>query len=108
MDYQKSILDRGVTVAYDQFGCEDYMRPGVSKPSDQARVQGIVRLMGGGYTRQIVLSNEVVRKTHLKKYGGYGYSHVLENILPDLRYFGVTEEQINTILVENPERLLPF
>lgn len=108
IDYQKSLLDRGATVAYDQFGADDYARPGCCKPSDQARVQGVLKLAQAGYVRQVVLSNEVVRKTHLRKYGGYGYAHVLENIVCDLRYFGVTEEQLRTMLVENPRRLLAF
>lgn len=108
IDYQKSLLDRGVTVAYDQFGGEEYVRPGWARPSDQSRVDGIVKLVKAGYTKQIVLSNEVLFKCALRKYGGYGYAHVLENIVPDLRYYGVTEEQINTMLVENPRRLFPF
>ncbi|MFH1169116.1 MAG: hypothetical protein V1691_00340 [Chloroflexota bacterium] len=108
LDYQKSILERGVYVAFDQCGCEEYVRPAWPKPNDQDRVQGIVNLVKAGYASRILLSNEVVRKSGLRKYGGYGYAHVLENIVPDLRYFGVTQEQINTMLVENPKKLFPF
>jgi len=28
--------------------------------------------------------------------------------VPDLKYYGVTDEQIHTMLVENPKKLLPF
>jgi phosphotriesterase-related protein len=108
LEYQTSLLDRGVTLAYDQFGSEDYYSPGRCKPSDQARVQGVVSLLKAGYAGQLVLSNEAARKTHLKKYGGYGYAHVLENIVPDLRYFGVEEKHIHAMLVENPRRLFSF
>jgi phosphotriesterase-related protein len=61
-----------------------------------------------GYAKQIVLSNEVVSKFRLKKFGGLGYSHLLENIVPDLKYFGVGDADIRTMLVDNPRRLLPF
>ena len=61
-----------------------------------------------GYAKQIVLSNEVVSKFRLQKYGGFGYSHLLDNILPDLKFFGVSDADIRTMLVENPRRLLPF
>jgi phosphotriesterase-related protein len=54
------------------------------------------------------LSNEVVSKFRLTKYGGLGYSHLLENIVPDLKYFGINDDEIHTMLVENPKRLLPF
>jgi phosphotriesterase-related protein len=67
-----------------------------------------VELVKAGYASQIVLSNEIAWKISLRKYGGYGYAHVLENIGPDLRFYGVTEEQLNTMLVENPKRLLSF
>jgi len=108
IDYQKSLLDRGITLSYDQFGCEEYVRPGWSKAPDSARVEAVGKLVGMGYAKQIVLSNEVVSKFRLRKYGGLGYSHLLENIVPDLKYFGVTDAQIHSMLVENPRRLLPF
>ncbi|MFH1169117.1 MAG: phosphotriesterase-related protein [Chloroflexota bacterium] len=107
-DYQKSLLERGVYLAFDQFGGEEYVRPGWPKPSDQARVAAVVKLVQAGYGDRIMLSNEVVCKTRLRKYGGYGYAHVLENIVPDLRYWGVSEKQINTMLVENPKKVLLF
>jgi len=108
LDYQKTLLERGVTVSYDQFGGEQYVRPGWPKPSDQMRVNGVRQLVKAGYTKQIVLSNEIVYKCNLRKYGGYGYAHVLENIALDLIYYGVTEQQLNTMLIENPKQLLPF
>lgn len=108
IDYQKSLLDRGITLSYDQFGCEEYVRPGWSKAPDSARVEAVGTLVKMGYAEQIVLSNEIVSKFRLRKYGGLGYAHLLENIVPDLKYFGVTDQQIHTMLVENPRRLLPF
>ena len=108
IDYQKSLIERGVTVAFDQFGSEEYARPGWRKPVDPVRVECIIKLVELGYASRIVLSNEVVRKHGLRKYGGHGYAHVLENITLDLKYGGVTEEQLNTMLIENPKRLFPF
>ena len=40
--------------------------------------------------------------------GGHGYAHILENIVPRLRREGISEEQIRTILVENPKRFLSW
>ena len=108
IDYQKSLLDRGITLSYDQFGCEEYTRPGWNKAPDSARVHAVGTLVKEGYVNQIVLSNEVVSKFRLTKFGGLGYSHLLENIVPDLKYYGVTDEQIHTMLVVNPKKLLPF
>ena len=108
LDYQKSLLDQGVNVAYDQFGNEYYYQAATGYTFDILRVEGVVNLVKAGYVKQIVLANETSYKASLRKYGGLGYGHVLENIVPDLKYYGVTDEQLNTMLVENPKRLLAF
>ena len=47
-------------------------------------------------------------KHRLWKWGGPGYSHVLDNVVPLMREKAFTEEQIQGILVENPKRLMQF
>lgn len=109
VDYQKSLLDRGVTVSYDQFGGEEYFYSrGDAYPPDKLRVDGVVALIEAGYSEQVVLSNEVAFKCNYVQFGGHGYAHLLENIVPEFRHKGVTESQIQTMLVENPRRLLAF
>lgn len=108
IEYQKSLLDRGITLSYDQFGCEEYVRPGWSKAPDSSRVTAVGTLVKMGYASQIVLANEIVSKFRLRKYGGLGYSHLLDNIVPDFKAFGLNDQQLHTMLVENPRRLLPF
>ncbi|HLA82210.1 MAG TPA: hypothetical protein VJP78_11440 [Thermoleophilia bacterium] len=107
--YQKSLVDRGVTVSYDQFGGEEYFYSrGDAYPPDKLRVDGVVALVEAGYAGQIVLSNEVAMKCNYVQFGGHGYGHLLENIVPEFRSRGVTDGQIHAMLVENPRRLLPF
>ena len=45
-------------------------------------------------------------KTFLKAYGGTGYSYLLDKFMPYLQTQGVTEEQVDMILVQNPKRVL--
>jgi phosphotriesterase-related protein len=109
IEYQKSVLDRGVYIGYDQFGHEqlfDSVAPGWGFKPDSVRVEGLLELIRSGYAGKIVLANEGAFKCCYKKYGGYGYAHILENIVPELRFKGVTEEQVNTMLVENPKQFL--
>ena len=42
----------------------------------------------------------------LTAYGGTGYAYLLDKFMPYLQTQGVTEEQVNTIVVENPKRVL--
>ena len=66
----------------------------------------IPRLIEAGYGDRIVLAQDCCMKIHLKSYGGSGYSYVLEKFLPFLVELGVTEEQANKLMVENPRRIL--
>lgn len=41
-------------------------------------------------------------------YGDPGYGHILNNAVPLMRHKGMTKDQIHTILVDNPRRVLTF
>ena len=68
----------------------------------------IVKLIKEGYGDKILISQDVCEKPQLKAYGGTGYSFILETFLPHLRTLGLSEEDINKIVVENPKRILTF
>jgi phosphotriesterase-related protein len=111
LDYQRKIMDEyKITIDYDTFGSEGYpyqsIFPGAFEPSDRQRIAAIIELCKEGYEKQLILSQDTCKKIHLVKYGGYGYAHILENIVPELTLNGVTNTQINTMLVENPRRIL--
>jgi phosphotriesterase-related protein len=59
-----------------------------------------------GMERQIILSSDIARKTLLRCYGGRGYSTVLADFVPMLLNRGISPPQIETMLHENPMRLL--
>jgi phosphotriesterase-related protein len=59
-----------------------------------------------GLHRQILLSSDIARRTLLQNHGGRGYSTVFSDFVPMLRERRVTTEQINTMLCDNPLRLL--
>ena len=110
LDYHRRLLERGATVSYDTFGYEGTNLPGFlggcRMPSDIERVNAIAILCSEGYDRQIVMAQDVGMRMLWKRYGGSGYSLVLEWAVPLLRELGVTEEQIHNMLVENPRRIL--
>jgi phosphotriesterase-related protein len=59
-----------------------------------------------GLERQIILSSDLARRTLLRRYGGRGYSTVLADFVPMLLDRGVSASQIETMLHDNPLRLL--
>jgi len=61
-----------------------------------------------GLERQIILSSDIARRTLLRRHGGRGYCTVLADFVPMLRERGIAPAQIDTMLCENPARLLTF
>ena len=97
-------LERGVYIQFDLIGREEALVESVTALDARA----IPELIGAGYEDRILLSHDVCWKVHLKRYGGFGFSFILEKFLPHLRERGVTDSQIDKMMVENPKRVLPF
>ena len=51
-------------------------------------------------------SQDVCTKMQTVQYGGYGYAHLLENILPMLAHIGVPKPVLTRIMTDNPLRFL--
>ena len=108
LDYHRKLMDKGIILSYDCFGKELYYEswfPGARGRTDWERIQSVVELCNEGYDGQILLSQDICFKIGLKKYGGFGYSHILRDIVPELIRQGVKKKQVRKMLVENPERL---
>lgn len=104
------ILKRGVGfVSYDHFGHEELfesvMGPGRGFSTDKEEVLVVRELLEAGYVDRVLLCAEVAMKTCYKHYGGWGYSHVYENIIPWLKSLGASDADIQRMMVENPRRL---
>ncbi len=111
-DYIGELLARGVFIEFDNFGKEYYV-PESSRRlgygpfvNDTDRVKLVRELIDGGYLNQLLISCDVCLKSLLCSYGGHGYAHVLENIVPRLYEEGVTREQVSVMLKSNPARFL--
>jgi phosphotriesterase-related protein len=80
----------------------------MSFPSESQRISSIKQLIGDGYLEHILLSHDTFLKVLLTSYGGFGYAHILRNIVPVMLRQGITEAQVHTMMVDNPGRLLSF
>lgn len=68
----------------------------------------VLALIEAGHHDQLLLSHDIAYKTSLVKYGGYGYHHLLVNVVPRLRAKGVDDGGLRRLLVENPARAFAF
>jgi phosphotriesterase-related protein len=101
----------GLWLEYDLFGLETSYypyHPAFDMPNDGGRMAHVLALMEAGHADQILLSHDIAYKHSLMKYGGYGYHHLLINVVPRLRAKGVDDAGLRRLLVENPARAIAF
>ena len=116
MDYDdatcRKLADAGCYIGFDSFGNEGFVHiphPGFYvELSDVKRINKIIGLIKDGYLDHILISQDIGTKERLTAYGGTGYAHILRDVVPIMRIKGLSEEQINTLLVENPGRALSY
>lgn len=112
LDTARRIADAGCFIEFDTFG---HLFPPfllgesvMSFPSESQRISAIMQLIDDGYLEHILLSHDTFLKVLLTSYGGFGYAHILRNIVPVMLRQGVTETQVSTMIIDNPVRLLSF
>jgi phosphotriesterase-related protein len=77
-------------------------------PSDAQRLGYVMALLGHGKTDRVLMSHDIHTKHRLVEYGGHGFSHIINNILPRLVDRDVSDADLETITVENPKNWLQF
>jgi phosphotriesterase-related protein len=107
----RDLARTGCVIEYDLFGHEHALYPpnhAVDQPNDGMRLRFMRWLIDEGFGRQIVISHDIDNQIYLSRYGGPGYGHILENVVPLMRRRGFSREEIDAILIETPRRLLTF
>jgi len=106
LDYLRELLGAGSTLGMDRFGVDAYC------PTEQ-RVETVTRLCESGWTPYMVLSHDA--GCHMDWFDddflhmaqpNWNFLHISTVVLPALRERGVSDEQIHTMLVDNPRRIL--
>ena len=103
----KDLAQSGCYMEWDIFGWEDTMAP-MPLSSDVESMGNIEYAISEGFGDKILVAHDVCTKMQYTKYGGKGYAHILENIVPRMRKRGFTEESIQSILVGNPKNAVTF
>jgi phosphotriesterase-related protein len=109
LKYHVGILDKGVKLAFDRLGLDaELWKAG----PDKFRKGCIVALISMGYANQLILSHDVVlnwlgAEVILPKeiVGNWYPTHVFKNVIPDLKNARITDEDIHTIMHENPKSM---
>lgn len=107
--WHASIAERGAVLSFDTFGSETYFDQQFGQePRDTERIECVLRLLDKGFARQITLAHDICTRIQLRHYGGWGWDHLLTNIVPRLRHAGVSQQELDAMFIDTPRRLLSF
>jgi phosphotriesterase-related protein len=104
LDYLERLLDGGSCLGMDRFGL-DTMCPFAD------RVETVAELCSRGYADRLVLShdkafhNDWASDRLLAKLPNRSFLHLTSDVVPALRERGVSDSQVDQMLIENPRRL---
>lgn len=104
LDYLMRVADKGSLLGMDRFGLD------VLLPFEQ-RVDTVAELVRRGYTDRVVLAHDAScfidwfdAEAKVQAVPKWNFRHISEDVLPALRERGVTEADIDMMLVANPRR----
>ena len=100
-----ALAERGATISVDQISYPGF--------PDEAFVEVVVAAVGAGHRDRVVLGHDglVVSYGPDKRFGPVDvsdYAYIPTAFVPKLRAAGLTDEDIDAILVRNPARILAF
>jgi len=105
IEYLEKLMEKGSFIGMDRFGIDAIL------PFDR-RVETVAGLCRKGYAGKIILSQDAAcyndnypEESLAKAAPDWNYLHVLNNVVPALKERGVSDDQISTMLVQNPRRI---
>jgi phosphotriesterase-related protein len=104
LDYEQHlrVVRSGARIGYDCISKEHY-------GPDKTRVQFIKDLIEAGYGDQILVAGDIARQSYLTSYGGGpGFTYILWRFIPWLWTEGVSREDTDKLLIDNPARFLAW
>ena len=106
LDYLQRLIDAGSILGMDRFGIDGYL-------TTEQRVEVVAELCRRGHADQLVLSHDascyidwIEGEVPLAPLPNWHYLHISEDVIPALLDAGVTDAQIETMLVDTPKRFL--
>lgn len=102
LDYLQRLLDNGSYLGMDRFGLDNRL------PFDK-RIRTVVELVRRGYATRLVLSHDASCHSHnfpdayrAEHLPNWNYTHISRDVIPALLEAGVSQRDIDTMLVDNP------
>src|SRR5258708_21015816 len=105
VDYLEELIGNGSYIGMDRFGVDVYL------PFED-RVETVARMCERGHAEKMVLSHDascyfdaLPEETLPVVMPNWHYLHIHNDVIPALKDRGVTDEQLTTMLVDNPRKI---
>jgi len=108
--YHRSLAERGAFVGFDRFGISLFQ-------TDEVRVANVIKLAKAGHTERIMISHDSIVcwlgrpypfapsfEKLLEMLPDWRSTHIFKKIVPKLLEGGLSKDDVETILVDNPRR----
>ena len=103
-DYHLALAANGSFLGFDHFGV-----PGITL---EDRVDAVARLCERGHAGQVVLSHDAMcvadwfPRSMVEAWKTWRWTYLSEEVLPAMRARGISDDDVTTMLVGNPRRIL--
>lgn len=92
----------GIEISYYQFG------PKIDFPSDAQRMDKVSLLISQGYGERLLFAHDIHTSHRLTKYGGHGFTHIFDQVVPKMLLKSIPQDAIDKILISNPKSWLTY
>ncbi|HWQ77096.1 MAG TPA: phosphotriesterase-related protein [Syntrophomonas sp.] len=114
IQYHLNTLAKGVYISFDRFGLQAL----AGCPTDSVREAVLAGLCAAGYADRIMLGHDAilswigrppaVPEQAFPLIANWNWNNMMVNVIPALKGMGVSDEQINLMMVENPKRFFGY
>lgn len=108
LERDKDIMRQGYFLGHDHIGFEDVWSPARYAMPDERRVELVMALIEAGFVDRLIISNDTSGFAVGWKTPIHSFSHILRYFVPKLLKAGATQQHIDTMLIENPRKVLPI
>ena len=98
VEVQRALCRRGCFIGIDRQG----------GPGDAQQVPMVMALLEAGFVNNLLFSSDFSALSQTHHAGGPGYAKTLTVFVPKVKAAGATDEQLHTIMVDNPRRFLAY
>ena len=99
IDVLSWLADEGCFIQFDVIGKEHFLL-------DQTRAELLFELIRRGHLNSLLLSQDTSRKRWLRDGGHSGYCYIFENFSHRLKSVGISNAEIEVMMITNPARAL--